>query len=131
MRNKMKSAGKTSRSSEAESMSHSSVDRRRFFAYCSALGLATTVFPSTLLASIEANVTSDDAIVITIDTIAQAEKLAGLSFSPEQPAEMVKGLNERVLSYQGLRAISLANARDTSTFVRRRCGQSECSCSVG
>lgn len=80
-----------------------SVDRRRFLGYFSAAGLSATLFPGTLYARIE------EGERITVETIAAAERIAGLEFTPEQREMMVEDLTERLGTYESLRALPLPN----------------------
>ena len=77
--------------------------RRQFIAYCSALGLSGTLFPGALYARVE-----DDG-EITVEAIAAAEQLAGLSFTPEQRELMLEDLRENLESYEALREVELPN----------------------
>ena len=78
--------------------------RRQFVAYCSALGLSGTLFPGALYAKVEE---ADGEI--TTDVIEAAEKIAGLSFTPEQREMMVEDLTENLEEYQALREVDLPN----------------------
>ncbi|MFW5955353.1 MAG: amidase family protein, partial [Rhodothermales bacterium] len=80
-----------------------SLDRRRFLAYFSASGLSGTLLSGTLWGRLE------DGQPLTIETIEAAERLAGLSFTPEQRAMMVEGLNDRLSTYEDLRSVPLPN----------------------
>jgi len=81
-----------------------SFDRRHFLESCAALGLSRTLFPGVLYAQA---VQADE---ITTEMIAQAEQLAGLSFTEEQRALMLEDLQERLGSYETLRSVSLPNS---------------------
>ena len=78
--------------------------RRQFVAYCSALGLSSTLFPGVLYAKVEE---ADGEI--TPDVIEAAEQIAGLSFTPEQRAMMVEDLTENLEEYEALREVDLPN----------------------
>ena len=80
------------------------VTRRHFLAYFSSLGLSGTLFPGTLYA-----LHAQEGGPITVKTIEAAEKLVGLSFTPEQREMMVEDLNERLEDYEALRKVSLPN----------------------
>ena len=77
-------------------------DRRRFLAWCGASGLGSTLFPGVLWARVQ-------EAPITADVIAEAEKLAGLEFTPEEREMMVEGLNGRLEAYEQIRAVDIPN----------------------
>ncbi len=79
------------------------LDRRLFLQYCSALGLTGTLFPGVLYAKIEAGEP------ITPETIACAERIAGLSFTEAQRQMMVEDLTERLKDYEAMRQVPLPN----------------------
>lgn len=79
-------------------------DRRRFLALSSALGLASTVFPSTLLAQAE------EGGGITRETVARAAAVAGLHFSPEQEDMMLADLKDALGNYDAIRKLDLPNS---------------------
>ena len=79
-------------------------DRRRFLALSSALGLASTVFPSTLLAQAE------EGDGITRETVARAATVAGLHFSPEQEDMMLADLKDALGNYDAIRKLDLPNS---------------------
>ncbi|CAN5540693.1 amidase [soil metagenome] len=58
--------------------------------------------------------------VITTDTIAEAEVVIGLHFDAEERALMVEGLNQRLVEYEKLRAIPLANSVAPSLIFEPR-----------
>lgn len=76
-------------------------------AYCSALGLSSTLFPGALYA--EASREAEDNRPITTETIARAEVIAGLSFTEEEREMMVEDLTERLKDFAALRALELPN----------------------
>lgn len=80
------------------------LDRRRFMAYCSAAGLGGTLFPGVLWGMIQ------QAREVTKEIIAQAEAVAGLTFTDEQREEMVEGLNRNLERYVELRTVELPNS---------------------
>ncbi|HYX70918.1 MAG TPA: amidase, partial [Terriglobales bacterium] len=82
----------------------SSFDRRRFLTLCSALGLASTIFPSALLAQAE------EKGGLTRETVAQAAALAGLHFSPDQEDMMLADLTDALGDYEAIRKLDLANS---------------------
>lgn len=80
------------------------LDRRRFVAYCSTLGLTSTLFPGALYSQAE-SVEGP----ITLEMIEAAEQLAGLSFRPEHREMMLEDLNTRLETYESLRAVDIPN----------------------
>lgn len=96
------------------------LDRRTFMAYCSAAGLAGTLFPGALYAEAQKN---EDA-PITAETIEAAEEIAGLSFDPDERQMMVEDLNEKLDQYEALRALALPNsAAPAAVFDPKTRGQ--------
>ncbi|MBA3889428.1 MAG: amidase [Gemmatimonadaceae bacterium] len=79
-------------------------DRRQFLTYCSTLGLGTTLLPGVLWSRLA------DGADITVETIACAEEIAGISLSPEQRAMMVENLRRQQRAQQALHAIPLDNS---------------------
>ncbi len=79
------------------------IDRRRFLEYFSVAGLGSTLLPGALYAAVaqEAEVTADH--------IAQAETIAGLTFTSEERESMVRGLNDHLRSYARLREFPIDN----------------------
>lgn len=95
-----------------------SVNRRRFLESCSALGL-TGLFPGALYAQMD-DASLDEDGPITVEHVAAAEEIAGLSFDAEERALIVEGLNEKLGQYEALRAVELPNAVvPSSTFDPR------------
>jgi Asp-tRNA(Asn)/Glu-tRNA(Gln) amidotransferase A subunit family amidase/Asp-tRNA(Asn)/Glu-tRNA(Gln) amidotransferase C subunit len=78
-------------------------DRRAFLSYFSAIGLGGTLFPGVLWARAAQE-------PVTKELIAQAERIAGLSFTDEEREAMVNGLNGNVRAWEQLRAVELDNA---------------------
>lgn len=79
-------------------------DRRAFLAYCSTLGVGSTLFPGVLWGKLGAGAD------ITVETIACAEELAGVSFSAEQREMMLENLKRHQRAQQALHAIPIENA---------------------
>lgn len=73
-------------------------------AYCSALGLSSTLFPGVLYARVE------EGAPITTETIAQAERIAGLRFTEAQRAMMVEDLQGNLKGYEAVRALAMPNS---------------------
>ena len=82
------------------------LDRRRFVAYFSGLGLSSTLFPGVLWS--ETAGTADRKV--TVDLIEKAEELAGLAFTPEERAMMAEGLEQERERFEAVRGVALDNA---------------------
>lgn len=80
------------------------MDRRRFLGYFSAAGLGATLLPGALYALAE----KDGRL--TKETLAEAERIAGLSFTDAERELMLRDLQDTIAGYDRLRAIPLANA---------------------
>jgi Asp-tRNA(Asn)/Glu-tRNA(Gln) amidotransferase A subunit family amidase len=74
--------------------------RRAFLAYVGALA---ALAPAALRAQ-------DQARRVTVDMIAQAEKIAGLEFTPEEREEMVRGLDQNLRAWEALHEVELPNS---------------------
>jgi len=79
------------------------VNRRRFMGYFAATGLTATLFPGALAA------VASDAEEITVEMIAEAEAIAGLSFSKDERGRMVRGLNGFRNDYDRIRDLKIPN----------------------
>jgi Asp-tRNA(Asn)/Glu-tRNA(Gln) amidotransferase A subunit family amidase len=82
----------------------SPVDRRRFVAICSGLGLAGTALPQLLWAWYQ------DAGKITKDMLDEAEAIIGLEFTDDDREMMLRGLNRNLASYEQLRKVEIPNS---------------------
>lgn len=78
----------------------SPLDRRQFIAFAGAL---VALVP-------ELTHAQQQAPRVTVEMIAQAERIAGLEFTPEERAEMVDGLDRNVRAWESLREVELPNA---------------------
>ena len=76
--------------------------RRSFLAWCSSVGVGSTLFPNLLWAQSKNGLKS-----ITNEMIDSAARLAGLSFSQIDREEMVLGINANLASYKALRKIRI------------------------
>mgnify|MGYP006281871751 CR=1 FL=1 len=94
------------------------IDRRNFLEACSALGLGGTLFPGALYAQ----VADEDDAPITVDHIAAAETIAGLSFTAEERELMVESLNEKLEQYASLREVDIPNSVVPATTFDPRIG---------
>lgn len=80
------------------------LDRRAFMGFFSSIGLGGTLMPGVLWAQ------ARQEGAVTAAVIAEAEKIAGLEFTPGERDEMVRGLNSNARAWAELRAIDLDNA---------------------
>lgn len=81
----------------------STLDRRQFLESAAFLGIAGTVFPGVLF---------DESVPfgeVTLESIAHAEAVAGVSFTPAERELMLEGLNDRLGAYSALREMDLSN----------------------
>ena len=78
-------------------------DRRAFLGYFASIGLGSTLLPGVLWASVARGAE------ITTQTIASAEELAGVHFTEEQRAAMVKDLAQQKQQLDELHAVHLDN----------------------
>lgn len=78
-------------------------DRRAFVGYFSALGLGGTLFPGVLWAR------AQERQEVTAAMVADAEKVAGLSFSDAEREMMLEGLNRNLEAYEALRGQTIPN----------------------
>jgi Asp-tRNA(Asn)/Glu-tRNA(Gln) amidotransferase A subunit family amidase len=86
-----------------ESAPASGLDRRRFLARLSGLGVAAAAFPEVLWSL------AQEQGALTAEVIAQAEKVAGVSFSAAHREMMLKGMNELEKDFAKLRELPLTN----------------------
>jgi Asp-tRNA(Asn)/Glu-tRNA(Gln) amidotransferase A subunit family amidase len=80
------------------------VDRRRFLALCSHLGLSSTLFPGVLWAF------ADQKIQITVEMINQAALIAGVTIPDELKPVMLEGLNDNLKNIEVIRALKIPNS---------------------
>ncbi len=78
-------------------------DRREFLAYFSSIGLGASLLPGVLWSKVAAGAE------ITKDTIAAAEEIAGVTFSDEERAMMVRNLNNTKQAIDALHKVPLDN----------------------
>jgi Asp-tRNA(Asn)/Glu-tRNA(Gln) amidotransferase A subunit family amidase len=98
------------------------IDRRQFVQACSSLGL-TGLFPGALYTQVVDEAEGEDETPITTDHIADAETIAGISFSSEERELLVDNLNQLLGQYQAMREHDLPNNRAPAvTFDPRRGG---------
>src|SRR4051812_17669144 len=79
-------------------------DRREFLAYFSSIGLGSTLLPGVLWAKVSAGAE------ITKETIAVAEEIAGISFTDDERAMMVRSLTQMRQSIDALHKTTLENS---------------------
>ncbi|MFC1513619.1 amidase [candidate division KSB1 bacterium] len=77
------------------------LNRRRFIAYFSTVGLGSTLLPGTLTAVVQ------DSDEITVDMVIAAEKLAGLSFPTEMRERFAQELNGLRNNYKNIREMKI------------------------
>jgi Asp-tRNA(Asn)/Glu-tRNA(Gln) amidotransferase A subunit family amidase len=82
----------------------SALDRRSFMGYFAGVGLTSTLFPGVLWAKIAAGAD------ITVDTIASAEEVAGVSFDQAERELMLDGLKQQEQRIEALHKVSLPNS---------------------
>jgi Asp-tRNA(Asn)/Glu-tRNA(Gln) amidotransferase A subunit family amidase len=80
------------------------VDRREFMGYFAGIGLSTTLFPGVLWAKISAGAD------ITVETIASAEEVAGITFDPAERELMLDGLKQQEQRIEALHKVVLPNS---------------------
>ncbi|HEX9691718.1 MAG TPA: amidase [Gemmatimonadales bacterium] len=81
---------------------HQLTDRRRFLAYCSAIGLGGAV-PELLWAR------AQDEGTITKDMLAHAEAIAGVEFTDAERELMLDGVNRNLRAYRQLHETAIPN----------------------
>jgi Asp-tRNA(Asn)/Glu-tRNA(Gln) amidotransferase A subunit family amidase len=84
----------------------SDLTRRRFIAYCSSLGLSSTLLPGVLWAQLQ----DEPERRITREMLEDAERVAGLEFTDEERELMLPGLNGNLASYERLREVAVPNS---------------------
>lgn len=83
-------------------------NRRHFLGALSAAGLGSTLLPGALVA------VAQDADAVTVEMVEAAQRLAGLSFTPDELqrlAERLNGRADRRRDYETLRAANLGNSQ--------------------
>ena len=80
------------------------VDRREFMGYFASIGLSTTLFPGVLWAKISGGAD------ITVETIASAEEVAGITFDPAERELMLDGLKQQEQRIEALHKVVLPNS---------------------
>lgn len=85
------------------------LDRRAFLSVLPGFSVTGTLFPGILYAR------SLEDGEITVEAIAYAEEIAGLSFSEEEREQILDGLKENLEAYQSLREVRLENSDIPST----------------
>ena len=83
------------------SVSSHAIPRRRFLSVLSSMGVSGGVFPGVLWAKVQ------DATEVTPEVIAEAEKVVGISFSPEERDLMVRRLRANRRSLEALRQLEI------------------------
>jgi Asp-tRNA(Asn)/Glu-tRNA(Gln) amidotransferase A subunit family amidase len=80
------------------------LDRRSFLAFFSAVGLSGTLLPGVLWARVQ------EGAEITAGVLEEAEKVAGLTFTPEEREMMLEGLNDRLEAFEAIRSVHIPNS---------------------
>ena len=80
------------------------VDRREFMGYFAGIGLGSTLFPGVLWAKLSAGAD------ITVETIASAEEVAGITFDPAERELMLDGLKQQEQRIEALHKVVLPNS---------------------
>ena len=93
-----------------------SIDRRAFLEACSAIGLGG-LLPGAVYAQVAEE---DDAI--TVEHIAAAETVAGLSFTSDERDMMVDDLNDLLEDYSSLRSLDMPNEQAPAVTFDPRIG---------
>ena len=82
------------------------LNRRKFIAYFSSIGLGATLMPGALLAQ------AQDAQLITLGMVDEAARIAGLNLPPEAEKRIAENLSRKgglLANYQALRELKLGN----------------------
>ncbi len=88
---------------EVGSGAEGGLNRRTFMAALSTMGVAGGLFPGVLWARLQ------ETPEITVEVVAEAEKLVGLDFSPEERAMMVDRLRTYREAFEALREVHIPN----------------------
>jgi len=83
-----------------------SLTRRNFFAYFSAIGISSTVFPKILWTNFQENKEQK----ITKAMLQEAEKIAGLEFTDAERELMLDGVNDYLQAFEKLRTVTIDNS---------------------
>jgi Asp-tRNA(Asn)/Glu-tRNA(Gln) amidotransferase A subunit family amidase len=89
------------------------INRRRFIECCAAAGLGSTLIPGALAA------VAQDAATITIDMLQSAQRIAGVSFTPDEQRRLLEKLNGArgyEAGYARLRAANLGSTQPAIVF---------------
>ncbi|MBI2822691.1 MAG: amidase [Acidobacteria bacterium] len=98
---------KTTRTAKlSASRRNAAPERRRFLACFSSLGLASTLLPDLLWAALQ----QQPRWKISADMLADAERVAGLEFTPRERESVLNTVNENLARYEAMRAAALANS---------------------
>ena len=81
-------------------------DRRRFLAFFTSAGLASTLLPGVLWARLR----EDETARVDASMIEAAEKIAGLEFTEDERELMAGGLNDHLQQFRELRELPITNA---------------------
>src|ERR1700683_3387679 len=87
------------------SSEHDIENRRRFLAYFSGIGLASTLLPGVLWAQLDGQHPQE----ITFDMLKAAERIAGLQFTDGERELLIADVNQHLEHYEHIRKIHLDN----------------------
>src|SRR5688500_6445497 len=82
------------------------VDRRKFLAVCSSLGLSSTLFPGVLLGMAAPK---EEAIEITREMITRAARIADVPIAESDQELMFEGLRRQLKAYEDIHKLHLGN----------------------
>jgi hypothetical protein len=91
----------------------SAINRRRFIECFSAAGLGSALLPGALAA------VAQDAATITIDMVRDAQRIAGVSFTPDEQWRLLEKLNGArgyIAGFEHLRAANLGSTQPAIVF---------------
>ena len=91
--------------------SQGAINRRRFLECCAAAGLGTTLMPGALAA------VAQDAATITIEMLQAAQRIAGLSFTPDEQRRLLEKLNGPQGYLAGFARLRSANLGSTQPAI--------------
>ncbi len=108
-------------------MPTTTVSRRRLFEYFAALGMGSSLFPEAVWAEVKLRASATDEAhpvspqtpqdpSITPEIIEAAEKITGLSFTPDERAMMAEGLDELLEDYGHIRSVVIPNGVPPALF---------------
>jgi len=82
------------------------INRRAFLGFFSSIGLGSTLLPGVLWANLQ----EQNKMSITTQMLAEAEKVAGLTFDGAERQLMLEGLQEYLEAYEQIRHVPIENS---------------------